>query len=195
MDYVKNKETEKQTSISLHELRMKQSVRTTFKLPKETINLLTTVAVQLGIKQKSLLDQLTEDRATLKRLIQEIDWTSMEQEGREAKTYVMSRSSLQAINDVAKKEKVPRDVLVEISINRLLPIIEKELENHLRRKKVFEEMQCLFQGMKELRTRARKQLGEEDTLFAMVDAQMSQAKKNLSAAKKIIAKGMVMEDC
>lgn len=194
MDYKDYRVNETQATISLHDLRMKQSVRTTFKLPKETINLLATVAVQLGLKQKSLLDQLTEDRDTLTRLAGEIDSGSFDQGGREAKTYVMSRSSLQAINDVAKKEQVPRDVLVEVSIKRLLPLIEKELENHLKRKKIFQEMQHLYQGLKELRNRAKKQLGGEDALFAMVDGQLLQARKNLAATKKIITKGMPMED-
>lgn len=193
MDYKENR-TATQPGISLHDLRMKQSVRTTFKLPKEIISLLATVAVQLGIKQKSLLDQLTEDRATLTRLAGEIDRTSSEQEGREAKTYVMSRSSLEAINDVARKERVPRDVLVEVSIKRLLPLIEKELENHLKRKKIFEEMQQYYKGLKELRNRAKKQLGGEDVLFEMVDDQLHQARKNLAAMKKIITRGMPMED-
>jgi hypothetical protein len=44
------------SQISFDELRLKQSVRTTFKLPRETISLLGLIAGQLGIKQKSLLD-------------------------------------------------------------------------------------------------------------------------------------------
>ncbi|MGB3209590.1 MAG: hypothetical protein WBB19_02685 [Desulforhopalus sp.] len=54
-----------QSQISLDELRKKPSVRTTFKLSKETINLPGLIAGQLGIKQKSLLDHLTEDRRSL----------------------------------------------------------------------------------------------------------------------------------
>ena len=46
-------------------LKKKQSVRATFRLPDEIINLLSVVASQLGLKQKSLLDQLVEDKELL----------------------------------------------------------------------------------------------------------------------------------
>lgn len=55
-------------------------------------------------------------------------------------------------------------------------------------------MQHLYQGLKELRNRAEKQLGGEDPLFGIVDGQLLQARKNLAATKKIIIKGMPMED-
>ena len=60
------------SNISFDELRMKQSVRTTFRLPKEIINLLGLIASQLGIKQKSLLDQLIEDASLLHELGKEV---------------------------------------------------------------------------------------------------------------------------
>ncbi|RPI51694.1 MAG: hypothetical protein EHM49_06780, partial [Deltaproteobacteria bacterium] len=43
-------------------LRGKQSVRATFRLPDHIIKLLGMVASQLGLKQKSLFDQLVEDK-------------------------------------------------------------------------------------------------------------------------------------
>ena len=46
--------------IDADELKGRQSVRTTFKLPEKTINLLKISAKHLGIQQKTLLDQLID---------------------------------------------------------------------------------------------------------------------------------------
>lgn len=55
-------------------LRGKQSVRATFKLPEHIIKLLGGVATQLGVKQKSLFDQLVNlcrgNTITLKAIIE-----------------------------------------------------------------------------------------------------------------------------
>lgn len=183
-----------QSKISLDDLRRKQSVRTTFKLPEEVINLLSIIAGQLGIKQKSLLDQLTEDSSLLLKLAKEVSEKNREDETRQAKTFVISRSSLQSINDVAKKQKVPRDTLVEISINRLLPIIEGELQKHTKRKQILEEMKQFTKREVALLEQAKKVLGEDDDFFKMIDNQVKLAKKNITTATMIIKKGMPMEE-
>ena len=183
-----------QPKISFDDLRMKQSVRTTFKLPEEVINLLGLIAGQLGIKQKSLLDQLTEDSRLLIELAKEVNTTTSGKEKRQAKTFVISRSSLKSINEVAQKQKVPRDILVEISIKRLLPIIEGELEKHFKRKQILEEMKQLVEQGETLRNQAKQSLGEDDDIYEMIDNQIQLAKKNITTAKIIIKKGMPMED-
>lgn len=183
-----------QPEISFDDLRMKQSVRTTFKLPEEVINLLGIIAGQLGIKQKSLLDQLTEDSRLLFKLAKEVNTTTSGKEKRQAKTFVISRSSLKSINEVAQKQKVPRDILVEISIKRLLPIIKGELEKHIKRKQILEEMKQLIEQGETLRNLAKQSLGEDDDIYEMIDNQIQLAKKNITKAKIIIKKGMPMED-
>ena len=182
------------SEISFDELRLKQSVRTTFKLPRETISLLGLIAGQLGIKQKSLLDQLTEDKRLLNRLAEEADKGSENSESRYPKTFVISRSTLQSINEVAKQQKIPRDILVEFSIRRLVPVIETELEKHVQRKKIFEEMEdYLIQGEK-LRERAKEALGENDELYSMIEKQVMLTRKNITKSKTIIERGSPMED-
>jgi hypothetical protein len=183
-----------QSDISLDDLKMKQSVRTTFKLPEEVINLLSIIAGQLGIKQKSLLDQLTEDSNLLLKLAKEVDQKNRGDDTRQPKTFVISRSSLQSINDVAKKQKVPRDILVEMSINRLLPIIEGELKRHTKRKQIIEEMKQFAKQEETLRDKAKTVLGEDDDLYKMIDSQVRLAKKNITTASMIIKKGMPMEE-
>lgn len=182
------------SQISFDELRLKQSVRTTFKLPKETINLLGLIAGQLGIKQKSLLDQLTEDKMLLKKLAKEADTEGEQSESRYPKTFVISRSTLQSINEVAKQQNVPRDILVEFSIRRLVPVIETELEKHAHRKTIFEEMKNYLKHGEKLCQRAKQTLGENDEMYHMIDKQVRLAQNIITKSRTIIEKGSPMED-
>lgn len=180
--------------ISFDELRNKQSVRATFKLPQEIIDLLGVIAGQLGIKQKSLLDKLIEDTSLLEKLAQKADQAPLHKTTRCQKTYVISRSSLRSINEIAKKQNISRDILVEISIRRLLPIIETELEKHITRKFILEEMKNYMMYGENLREKAQKLLGKDDVLYDMLEKQQNLAQKNISTVDSIIEKGMPMED-
>lgn len=180
--------------ISFDALRMKQSVRTTFKLPKEIIDLLGLIAGQLGIKQKSLLDQLAADTRILDRLAEEASAATEVERYRHPKTYVISRSSLHSINAVAKRQNIPRDILVEVLIKRLLPIIETELARHIERKKILEKMKDHMQHVAALRNQAREVLGEDDELYLMIDKEAGLAEKNIVAANTVVEKGVPMEE-
>jgi hypothetical protein len=184
----------KNSEISFDELRKKQSVRATFKLPQEVIDLLGVIAGQLGIKQKSLLDQLMEDTSLLARLAKETEQIEEGQTKRRQKTFVISRNSLRSINDLAKKENISRDYLVEISIKRLLPIIETELEKHIIRKTILKEMTNYLKLTENLLQKTKKLLGKNDVLYDMLEKQVSLAEKNIMAVDSIIEKGMPMED-
>lgn len=180
--------------ISIDELRKKQSVRATFKLPQEIIDLLGVIAGQLGIKQKSLLDQLVEDTSLLVKLAQENEQTHEEETTRRQKTFVISRSSLRSINDIAKKQNISRDALVEISIKRLLPIIETELEKHIIRKTILKEMKNYLRIGENLLEKTQNLLGKDDVLYDMLEKQVSLTQKNIVTVQAIIEKGMPMEE-
>lgn len=181
------------TEISFDDLRSRQSVRATFKLPQESIDLLGVIAGQLGIKQKSLLDQLVEDTSLLTRLARKTGQSVEERSRRRQKTFVISRSTLQSINEIAREQKISRDVLVEISIKRLLPIVESELEKHIVRKNLLKEMKGYFRLGVELLGKTEKMLGKDDVLYDMLEKQMSLAGKNIADADSIVEKGMPME--
>lgn len=190
----KKKSFENEPDISFNDLKLKQSVRTTFKLPRETINLLGLIAGQLGIKQKSLLDQLTEDKELLTNFAQKADQEIEKEKSRFPKTFVISRSTLESINEVAKRQNVPRDFLVEFSIQRLVPVIENELEKHQQRKKIFEEMKEYMDHGEKLRRRAKETLGDGDELYDMINKQVLLTQKNILKSLTIIEKGSSMED-
>lgn len=148
--------------LSADELKGRQSVRATFKLPTSMIELLSVAANQLGLKQKSLFDQLVEDRAILEQVAACADTFLPLQEERQQKTYVISRNSLAALDHVAKAHRVSRDLLVEISIGRLLPVLDAEQEKQHKRKELAIEMAALLEQGERLQARTELMLGVDD---------------------------------
>jgi len=181
------------TKLTLDDLKKKQSVRATFKLPQQTISLLSMVARQLGVKQKSLFDQLIDNPAVLTQVIQDSREFAEDQKDRQQKTFVISRDSLTSINTIAKQENISRDLLVEISISRLLPIIDKELERHKKRKKILADMKKHQLQGKRILSRADKLLGSDDQLSEMLRKQVKLVQRDISEIEALIEQGTAME--
>ena len=180
--------------LTLDDLKGKQSVRATFRLPQQVIDLLTVIAGQLGIKQKSLFDQLIEDASALEKVAREAKEYSEKEGERRQKTFVISRSTLLLLNEAAKQGKVPRDLLVEISIKRLLPIMESEMEKHRKRKALLNDMKTYLQQGKVLLEKTETLLGTDDLLYNMIENQIALAQKNISNINQVVQKGMPMEE-
>lgn len=180
--------------LTVDDLIGRQSVRATFKLPQEVIDLLNALASQLSIKKKSLFDQLIENEAILKEVAREARNSKQTESGRRQKTFVISKHSLQSLNFISEQEKISRDLLVEISIRRLLPVIKLELERHMKRKELQKEMALYLQQGKKLLNTSAKLLGKDDKIYSMLEEQIAMAQKNLATVKKLIKNGMAMED-
>ena len=73
------------------DLRGRQSVRTTFKLTPRSIDALSLLASQLGIKQKSIFDHLVDDTRALQALARDLENRAELVQERVPKTYVISR--------------------------------------------------------------------------------------------------------
>jgi hypothetical protein len=125
---------------SADDLRGRQSVRATFKLSSRAIEALSIVAVHLGIKQKSLFDQLIEDAGSLNLIAREIESEDFHTLERVQKTFVISRRTLISLEEISRKFNAPRDALVEYSIQRLLPVIAKERAKHRKRKEILQDI-------------------------------------------------------
>jgi uncharacterized protein (UPF0147 family) len=123
------------------DLRGRQSVRATFKLTSDCIDAIGIVAAQLGIKQKSLFDHLFQDTDTLSSIARKVKNAQMRATDRVQKTYVMSRSALLQLEEIARHFNAPRDVLIEFSVQRLLPIIANERKRYQKRKEIFMQIQ------------------------------------------------------
>jgi len=194
MDRKKGTGSRKKLALTVDDLTGKQSVRATFKLPRHAIDLLTVIAGQLGIKQKSLFDQLVENDSVLEKVSRDAKKYSAGNGKRQQKTFVISRSTLLSLNHMSKIQNISRDILVEVYINQLLPIIKTELGKHKQRKTLLKEMKAYQNQGDKLLGVAEMLLGKDDMLYEKIKNQINIANKNVATAEKIINKGMPMED-
>jgi hypothetical protein len=166
------------------ELKEKQSVRATFRLSEGCIDAISIVATQMGIKQKSLFDHLAGDMDSLKSIAREIKQRKIKKQGRIQKTFVISRKSLSSLDEISNMFNASRDVLVEHSIQRLLPIISKERTKHETRKEFLIKIQKHFQEGVKILNDIKKQLGDDDPIinkFAMIMSGYETVKDNMES--------------
>ena len=176
------------------DLRGRQSVRATFKLSARAIDVLSIVARQLGIKQKSLFDHLIEDVRSLNVIANEIEDEAFGALDRVQKTFVVSRRTLSCLEQTSRQFNAPRDALVEYSIQRLLPVIAKERERHRKRKTILNDINAhLAQGLKILQ-KAQSLLGEDDPVYDRFETAMHSLVNSQSHIENYVKKGSVIED-
>ncbi|MEE4357839.1 MAG: hypothetical protein V2I97_15335 [Desulfococcaceae bacterium] len=175
------------------DLRGKQSVRATFKLSENAINTITTVAIHLGIKQKSLFDHLIEDIASLEQIAREIRSHEFMQQSRVQKTYVLSRRTLSSLEKACENFNAPRDALVEYSIRRLIPVIAGEREKHRKRKIIFAQLGKLMQQKEELLQEARRSLGKEDPMLLELERFFAGGRSIFHKIQHFVEKGEIIE--
>ncbi len=149
------------------DLRGRQSVRTTFKLSERSIGALSILAGQLGIKQKSLFDHLIEDTQALRMIAGEFVNVGQAAQ-RVAKTYVISRKTLESLERISEEYNTPRDALVEYSIERILPLLVREKEKHIKRKILMEELKDYLHQGTAILARAENGLGQGDPMFLQI---------------------------
>jgi hypothetical protein len=194
-----NDENEQTKGISLpkaftSDLRGRQSVRATFKLSEGCIEAISIVAAHLGIKQKSLFDHLVEDARSLKSIAREIQNIKLTRQGRVQKTFVISRRSLLSLENISKNFNAPRDALVELSVQRLLPIIVKEREKHEKRKKMFNEIAKHLEEGERLLNKTKEIFGEEDTIVQKLESVMTVYDNAYHHIASFIEKGKIIEE-
>ena len=170
------------TFISSSGLRGRQSVRATFKLSSGCIEAISIVAAQLGIKKKSLFDHLAQDSESLNAIAQEVQNARVMAENRVQKTYVISRQSLLLLDEISKAFNAPRDALVELSVRRLLPVIDTEQKKYETRKAAFAAIRNHMEKGQRLLDQLTDQLGEDDPIVAKLSGVME---TYLSAANAI----------
>lgn len=176
------------------DLRGRQSVRATFKLSARAIDVLSIVAAQLGIKQKSLFDHLIEDVKSLNLIANEIEDEVFDALDRVQKTFVISRRTLSCLEQTSRQFNAPRDALVEYSIQRLLPVIAKERERHSKRKEILNDINAhLEQGLKILQ-KAQSLLGKDDPVYSRFENAMQSLVNSQSHIENYVKKGSVIED-
>ena len=95
---------------------------------------------------------------------------------------------------VSRQQNIPRDLVVEVSIKRLLSVMNDEQEKHRKRKLMYEDIQTfLGQGKKILR-RAGLLLGKEDHTYSLLKKTVNVCEENVVELESIIEKGQPMEN-
>jgi hypothetical protein len=179
---------------SADDLRGRQSVRATFKLSSRAIEALSIVAVHLGIKQKSLFDQLIEDAGSLNLIAKEIETEDFHALERIQKTFVISRRTLISLEEISRKFDAPRDALVEYSIQRLLPVIAKERAKHRKRKEILQDINRHFENGLQILKKARALLGEDDPITIKLAGAMGSCVHARDNIEQFIEKCEVIEE-
>jgi len=175
------------------DLRGRQSVRATFKLSSRAIDALSIVAVHLGIKQKSLFDHLIEDVPSLNAIAREIEAGEFRTLARVQKTFVISRRTLNCLEDISREFNAPRDALVEYSIQRLLPVITREREKHRKRKKLLEEIRRHLEDGRRLLEKSHSLLGAEDPVAVWLEAAVADYRNACGSIEHFVERGDIIE--
>ena len=175
------------------DLKGRQSVRTTFKLSPRCIDALSLLAAQLGIKQKSLFDHLIDDTRTLKAIARDFDAPEASP-NRIPKTYVISRRTLESLEEISKHYQTPRDILVEFSIERIMPLIKEERRKHENRKKLMKSLDELLKSSRSLLEEADKTLDRDDPVLEHVFRIGQAISQGYAAIDTIVEKGQKLEE-
>jgi len=174
-------------------LKGKQSVRTSFKLPEISIQAINIVTTQLGIKHRSLFDFLVEDTDILEAIAKEIGRKNHNKDKGIQKNFIVSRESLLVIDEMCEKLQVSRDTLIELSVRRLLPIIEKEMESHRNRVAIFELVQNHYKDSRKVLKQIKECVGEEDPIYKIYQNTVNICKQVKTQVNDTISKGKVLE--
>jgi hypothetical protein len=136
---------------------------------------------------------LAEDTKALTAIAQEIKDYHLRPEDRIQKTFVISRRSLHSIESISRDFNAPRDVLVEFSIQRLLPIIASERGKHEKRKIILEQLRNHLSAGQEIEKYVSTHLGKDDPLYQWVSAAMNYYQNAISQVSEFIDRGKLIE--
>jgi hypothetical protein len=167
------KEKNSLTKAFTSDLKGRQSVRATFRLTQGCITAISILANQMGIKQKSLFDYLAEDKIILESIAQEIKNTSLNLQNRVAKTFVINRKSLSTLDEISKNFNASIDALVELSIQRLFPVINGERNKHEKRKEFLIKIKRHYKEGEKILSDIKKQLGDDDPIIKKYEMVMT----------------------
>jgi hypothetical protein len=100
---------------------------------------------------------------------------------------------LLSLEDIANHFNAPRDALIEISVQRLLPIIQKERRRHAKRKAAFSKIGTHLEQGRKLLKEAYSALGEEDPLTDRLAAAMGMYESAYKQMAGFMEKGKGIE--
>jgi len=170
------------------QLRGKQSVRATFRLSNQMIDLLKIAANHLGVQQKSLIDELVNSREILDRVADGSNEITRQDTLRRQKTFVLSRSTLSLLDEISTKYEIPRDYLVELCISRLIPFVDSEQKKHQQRQRLLKDVERYLADGAELLKKADEVLGKDDRFRIKLEKIVRHAGRNVEEMRRFVKK-------
>ena len=181
-----NSESTNSFSINVDQLKGKQSVRATFRLSNQMINLLRVTANHLKVKQKSLIDELIQNWETLNQVACESQDIEQKETQRRQKTFVLSRNALKLLDEVSNKYNISRDYLVECCICRLIPLLNSEQEKHKQRRALLKDIEQYLLNSKELLERADAILEKDDRFRTKLEKIVTHTEHSVTELRKLV---------
>lgn len=178
------------TEQSTAQLRAKQSVRTTFRLPEKSIQAISLLAKQLGIRQKSIFDHLMQE---LDAPNKPVSPKTHDTEPRLPKTFVISRGTLDYLEQISRRYGIPRDMLMEHAIERILPLLDEEKQKHRKRKKILEQLNAISLKGHSLFEQSMNDLGEDDPVNIELYKMMRNVENSRNAIEKYLERNEKIE--
>ena len=194
------KKTKPQTPLSFTipkasaaDLRGRQSVRVSFKLSPNCIDAITILGSHLRLKPKSLFDHMVQKRDALEAVAATIQTDTAEDRPRQVKAYVISRDTVLVLDEVAHIRNVPRDALVEASVMRFMPLIQKEQTRHHARKGLLLRMERHLKSGRKLFDDMKGDLGSTDPMCDQMKNVMGAYERAFAAMTAFVGKGKNIE--
>lgn len=85
------------------------------------------------------------------------------------KTFVLSKRALGQIEEVSSRYNIARDLLVELSISRLVSYMDSLSETHEKRRKLLQEIDGYKSQLEELLEKANSMLKKEDPFLLKLE--------------------------
>jgi hypothetical protein len=178
---------------SATDLRGRQSIRVAFKLTPSCIRAMNILGAHLRVKPKSLFDHLVRDRKTLEAMAAQADAAPTNETPRTTKTYVISREAALILDEVARDRELSRDLLVESSVQLLMPLIQKEQVRHSARKTLLARMEHHLREGRKMCADMEKELGVNDPMCDKMQHVMGAYERAFAAMAKFIKRGENIE--
>ncbi len=172
--------------LNSRQLRGKQSVRATFRLSSQMIDLLKIAANHLGVQQKSLIDELVNSKETLDRVAGDSITVQRPDAERRQKTFVLSRRTLDLLDEISDQHRLSRDHLVELCISRLIPFVDAEQKKHRQRRRLLKEVERYLADGNELLKKADTMLGRDDRFRLKLERIVSHTERNVSELRRFV---------
>ena len=125
---------------SYQKLSLLKSERTTFNLSNEAYELLEKLSKSYEITQKETLSLIMDDDELILITVEKIkSGTDEIAEDKSAKTKVISKGALEKLSNLAQREQISRDLLLEITLRELSDQLKKREENHKKALKIIKD--------------------------------------------------------